>query len=222
MRRFLATTLLLVLAACRPDPGEPDYSGMERILRRESLPTGPLPGPSPYLPGTRRLSLGAFYDGGSSDALAPDGVTRHYFIFVVEGTSRLTYTQRATEDRLEGLVADELSFEGTPWWGGGLVWDTPTDLSAWKTLHVSLRSSDPGLAAIDLRMLHGAGSPKTVTLSAAAYGWKNDGVWHSLALPLSDFAKGGADLAKVRGPLVLGGVGAAAGETLLVDGLYVE
>lgn len=214
MRRLFL--LALLFAACRPDPGVPDYSGMAGLLDAGDT-SGNLPGPRPYVPGTKRLAFGIFYEGGASDLLAIDDATRHYYVF------ESTYSQESSSDRLEGLHSDELTFTGSAWWGGGLVWDTPVDLSAWKTMYASFESPDPHLDALDLRMLSGAGaSPTSIALPASRYGWNNDGTWHSLAVPLADFADAGVDLTKVRGPFVLGGVNAGSGETLLVDDVYFE
>jgi hypothetical protein len=215
-------TLSCLLVACRPDPGLPDYSGMAALFDAGSGPQGSLPGPSPYVPGTRRLAFGIFYESGASETLLVDDATRHYYIFgLPSGMS--TYTQQSSSDRVEGLHSDEFTFGPTGFWGGGLIWDRPTDLSAYTTMHVSLVSSDSSLAAIDVRMLSGDGpSPKNIPLKAGDYGWKNDGLWHHLAVPLADFVAQGIDLKKVRGPFVLGGVNPGNGETLLVDNVYFE
>lgn len=208
--------------ACRPDPGIPDYSEQDAWLDAGQGPDGALPGPSPYVPGTRRLAFGLFYEGGASETLLIDDATRHYYIFGLEGSGAPTYAQQASSDRVEGLHADELTFTGTAWWGGGIIWDTPTDLTSWTSLHVSLASSDAGLASISLRLTSGAGTPATATVEASAYGWKNDGAWHHLVIPLADFRSHGAELDKVRGPFLIGGVGAKTGERLRVDALYAD
>jgi hypothetical protein len=220
--RSMTLALALAAAACRPDPGLPDYSTMAGLRDAGADDGGLLPGPSPYVPGTRRLALGLFYEGGASESLALDDGTRHYYIFGLEGSGTLTYAQEASSDRVEGLAADRLVMAGTPWWGGGIVWDAPTDLSGWRTLHVSLASSDPGLSAIQLRLLHGEGSAREALVEAGDHGWAADGAWHHLAIPLAAFGAKGADLTRVRGPFLIGGVGAGGGEAILVDNLYVD
>ncbi len=108
------------------------------------------------------------------------------------------------------------------------MWDTPTDLSSWTTLHVSLKSSDPGMAEVEVRVLHGAApaGPITVGLRGTRYGWVNDGEWHHLAIPLADFTAAGVALSRCRGPLGFGSPNGApamhAGETLLLDNFYYE
>jgi hypothetical protein len=216
----MALALMLCAAGCRPDPGVPDYTQMQALLDGGSGPQGVLPGPNPYVPGNRRLAFGLFYEGGASETLLVDDASRHYYVF---GDTGPTYGQRASNDRVEGLRSDELSFVGNPWWGGGIIWDNPTDLSKWTTLHVSMASPDPGLAEIDLRLVHGDGTAtQEAVLSAGLYGWKNDGAWHNLSIPLADFVAKGGNLAKVRGPFVIGGLGPKNGEKLLVDDMYME
>jgi hypothetical protein len=215
--RALLLSLALLAAACRPDPGVPDYSAMAALLDGGSGPQGSLPGPSPYVPGTKRLAFGLFYEGGASDLLLVDDATRHYYVF------ENTYSQRSSGDRVEGLHSDELTFTGSPWWGGGLVWDQATSLTGWTTLHVSLSSPDTGLAAINLRLLYGEGATAAeAVVKATDFGWVNDGVWHHLSIPLSSFVAAGANLAKVRGPFVIGGLNPGNGESLLVDNMYME
>ncbi len=221
MSYLRATPLFLLLAAgCRPDPGTPDYTFMEGIVDAGPA-TEDLAGPSPYVPGTPRLSLGLFYEGGASERLPLDA-TRHYYVFAIEGSSTLTYSQEVTSDRVEGRTADALRLAGTPWWGGGILYDTPEDFSRWTTLHVSLQSPDDGLAGLELRMQHGASAVSTVSVNASSYGWRPDGTWHHLAVPLADFTAGGLQLSAVRGALLLGGTGGKAGEQLVVDNLYVD
>jgi hypothetical protein len=195
---------------------------MQALLDGGSGPQGVLPGPFPYVPGTRRLAFGIFYEGGASQTLAVDDASRHYYVFGDSSTPP-TYGQRSSNDRVEGLHSDELTFIGNPWWGGGIIWDNPTDLSKWTTLHVSMASPDPGLAEIDLRLVHGDGTAtQEAVISAGPYGWKNDGAWHTLTIPLADFVAKGGNLAKVRGPFVIGGLGPKNGEKLLVDDVYME
>ena len=220
MRRVVAFLLFSILG-CRPDPGVPDYSGMEELMA-DRANNGPLPGPSPYVPGTKRLIFGIFYEGDSSTQIKVDDASRHYYIFIVEGTTRLTYSQRASSDRVEGIQSDEFIGAGEGWWGGGIIWDNATDLSEWKTLHVSLASSDAGFEKINLTMLHGDSQTQAAVLKATDYGWKNDGVWHHLSVPLADFVAKGANLKKVRGPFVIGGMRIEVDESLLVDNLYAD
>lgn len=209
--------VVLVLGGCRPDPGVPDYSALNRLLG-DGGTLEPKPGPFPYVMGTRRLAFGVFYEGAASDRKPID----NYFIF------SNSYATAPEDDCVEGLQSDAFDFNGTSFWGGGLFWNAPTDLAGWTTLHVSLKSEDPGLAAIALRMLYFAPPPgaqeRTVEVKASDYGWANDGQWHSLSVPLADFP--GLDLRRVRSPFtignVMGGSNPRTGELLRVDDVYVD
>jgi hypothetical protein len=168
--------------------------------------------------GARRLAFGTFYEGGASDRLPID----HYFIF------SNSYGTQPADERVEGLQSDELDFKGTGFWGGGLFWDKPTSLSVWNTLHVSLNSADPGLATIAIRVLYFGPAPanaeKTLQVKANDYGWLNDGQWHNLSIPLTDFH--GLDVTRMRSPFTIGndenGGTAKTGEVLLVDDVYID
>ncbi len=216
--RTLVSLCLLSLVACRPDPGVPDYSGMATLFADGG--NSSLPGPFPYMPGTKRLSFGIFYESGSSDVLPID----NYFIF------SSSYATVPSDDRVEGLQADELDFTGATFWGGGVFWDKPTSMTAWTKLHVSLKSADPGLQKIALRTLYFGPAPgnqeQTVELSANDYGYVNDGQWHSLTVPLADFVAKGLNLARMRSPFTIGnqtgGATAKVGETLRLDDVYAE
>jgi hypothetical protein len=138
-RAFLLSVVVLV-TACRPNPGVPDYSSL-KILSGDGGAPERLPGPFPYVMGSRRLAFGVFYEGGSSQVIPAD----NYFIF------SNSYSTVPSDARVEGLFSDQLDFNGTGFWGGGLFWDQPTSLTGWTTLHVSLLSSDPGLTTIAVR-----------------------------------------------------------------------
>lgn len=215
--------LLLAAAGCRPDPGLPDYSAMDQLFDGGGG-VGSLPGPYPYVVGTKRLAFGIFYDGASSDQLDLSDPSHHYYIF------SSTYSDEIWADRVEGTTSNRFSIPGsTPgWWGGGIVWDTPTDLTGWTTMHVSFKSSDPGMAEVEVRLLHGPApaGPITVGLKGTRYGWANDGQWHHLSIPLADFVAAGVNLTRIRGPLGFGSaVGAPlmkSGETLVIDNFYFD
>ncbi|MDP1822785.1 MAG: hypothetical protein Q8L48_06075 [Archangium sp.] len=217
MRALVLISLVLTIAACRPDPGVPDYSGLPAVFGDGGAPEV-RPGPFPFVEGSRRLAFGPFYEGGASDRVPID----HYYIF------SNSYSTEPSEERVEGLQSDQLNFNGTGFWGGGLFWDQPTNLTGWTTLHVSLFSSDPGLSIIAIRVLYFGPSPGNaeVTLQVRAndYGWVADGRWHSLSIPLADFP--GLDLARMRSPFTIGndqnGGTARTNEVLLIDDVYVD
>ena len=195
---------LLLLLACRPDPGSPTYPDPSAV---DTADTGEnddfYDGPDPWEEGEARLSLGAFYEGGASEVLPVDDVTRHYYIY--SGT----YTQ----------TVDVIVHGGGDWWGGGITWDSPEDLSGWSTLHVSVKASTESFATLDLH-LNGGGVEATV--AATSYGFSSDGEWHHLAVPLADFVSGGANLSSVVGPFILIGTAGTAGDELRVDNLYLS
>lgn len=207
----LALSAALGLGACRADPGAAAYPSLDSA----AADTGPgLPqGPDPYVEGERRLDLGLYYEGGSSERVEINDVDVHYYIY------EATYTEKAElQDLVEGRESAKLEAGERGWLGGGLTWDSPRDLSGWGVLALSLRSGDPGMNSLALHMQAGA----EAILPLQAYGWTADGQWHHLRLPLADFAAAGANLSAVTGPYVLIGAGVAPGEQLTIDDLYIE
>ncbi len=202
--------VFMVFVACRPDPGAPSYPRAEAwdpVLDDSDF----LGGSDPYDGSSERLSLGIFYEGGASEVLEIDDATRHFYIY--EGT----FSLEVTDDRVEGLVADAVTLSGGAWWGGGVHWDVPVDLSAWTTLHLAVASPDEGLAGWQLGMSDGTTEAR---VTAADYGFATDGAWRHLAVPLADFS--GLDLTRVAVPLLLVGQGGTAGDTLKLDDLYLS
>ena len=218
--------LVTVLAACFPlfafgcgdDPGTPDYSGHDDLVR----PDQKFEEPDPYEPGKERLSVDVFYEGGRSETIYINGFRTHYFIFGFNEFGRDSFSQAPSGDRLEAEHSDQITLVGTAFWGAGIVWDEPIDLSEWKKLFVSFKSSDPSFATFDLTLLYGDGDmPRSVTLRPTDYGYTNDGQWHSLEIPLQDAIDRGLDPTKVRSPFILGAGGGTFGDRLLVDNLYL-
>lgn len=202
----LLCAVALAMAACRADPGAPDYPEYERVgVGGEDF----LPGPNPYVKGDDRLAIGAFYEGESSELIDIDDTTTHYYIY------ENTYDQFVSDDRVEGAVSDELVISSAQlWWGGGVVWDSARDLSDWTTLRVSFKASDASFEAMDILIQGGAdGRVKPVD-----HGFAADGEWHSLAIPLSAFS--GVDFSQVTIPVSFLNESGPTGETLLVDDLY--
>lgn len=215
-RHSVSVALMLGLAVtgCRPDPGKASYP--DTGSGRTSGDTGAgddLPkGPDPYEAGEARLSVGLHYESGYSDLLEINDVDRHYYIF------ENTYSEEVeTQDVVEGRESTLIVHGDIGWFGGGITWDVPQDLSAWTTMYVSLRSGDPGFAELALHMT--GGGTETI-VQATSYGWVNDGQWHHLEVPLQDFVDGGTDLSAVTAPFVLIGAGGAVGESLKIDNLY--
>lgn len=206
--------------ACRPDPGTPDYSSTPQNVNPDLGTVMNPQGSDPFVEGEARLSVGLFYEGGFSQQILVNGEDVNYFIFIVEGSGDLTYDQETTEDRVEGATADRFTLRGTPFWGGGIIYQRPRDLSRWRTLHVALKSGDASFQQIDLTLQYGPdGSAATaVSVPLTNYGYVNDGEWHDITIPLADFP--GLNRAQIRSPFILGGTGAVRGDALLVDDLY--
>lgn len=209
-------------AACRPDPGIPDYSSHTGLRDRANDAAEERPGPNPYVLGAQRLYLGAFYEGGRSDEILINDVDTFYFIFDTagDGSGQLTYSQETDSDRLEGKLSDAIILNGTSFWGGGLIWNTARDLSDWNTMYISFKSSDETFAdfGVVIQAEEGSGT-RDFRLNASEYGYVNDGQWHSLRIPLEDF--GAVDFSRTRSPLILtDAVQGVSGEMLLVDDFY--
>lgn len=211
---------LLSTTGCRPDPGADDYDSQEvfHFDAGDPRPENYVEGPDPWVEGEPRLSIGLFYEGGASETVVVDDVTVHFYVY--EGTFGLTPEGRGQR---EGLSVDRLVHAGTPWWGGGVHWDTPRDLSLYTTLHVSLRSSDAAFREVKLGMTSGAegsAARAEAQVLASDFGWTNDGAWHDLAVPLTAFVDAGLDPTEVTVALVLGGGSGTSADSMLIDAVY--
>lgn len=229
MRALTFAIALLALTGCRDPLGTPDYSDSPDRTEDAGMRPERLLGSDPYIPGQRRLNIGLFYEGDASQRFGLDAERlclrephtqplRCYFIFAMPD-GQLQYDQDTVDDRIEGVLSDRITLTGTPFWGGGVVWDAPTDLSAWTTLHLALKSSDPSFAEINISMQSGTDMVIAPVQPAANYGWVNDGEWHTLDIPLADFPN--LDRQNIRSPLILGGTGSTADDELLVDEVYL-
>ncbi len=210
----LLAAATLAAPGCRADPGYSSHVGLRGVDAGVARN-----GHDPYVAGERRLAVGLFYEGGASETVPIDGVGTHYYIFQLEGSARLTYTQETSDDRLEGALSARLVLEGTPWWGGGIIWDMPRRLSGYTTVSVTAKSEDPGLSEVFLRLQSGTPAQET-SVALSAYGYAADGAWHPCDVPLADLVAAGFDPSAVRSPFILGGAGGRSGESLLVDDVY--
>ena len=220
--RLAALLAIGTTMGCAADIGTPNYEFMEGLV---SPPVNPPPvPPNPFQAGDKRLFVGYFYEGGRSTSIPINTVTTNYFIFVTDEDNPLatfTYSQTDTDDRVEGLIAIEISLLEQPFWGGGIIWDEPHDLSEWTTMYVSFKSSDPSFAGFDLTVQSGTGEDgQGFTVDVRNYGYENDGDWHNLRIPLQDFIDLGFDISAVRSPFIIGGAGGRPEDTLLIDDLY--
>jgi hypothetical protein len=203
-----------VLGGCRPDPGPSLYDDMDFTAPDGGGGAGgeDLPGPTPYVAGQPRLAVGAFYEGGRSEEVQVNGTDSNLYIY--EATASLD----VVGERVEGKQAEKVVHSGKAWLGLGVHWSAPRDLTKWRVLHVSLRSADPGFSDVKVGMNSGAST--SVQLGAAAYGWRNDGEWHHLAIPVADFVAKGLVVRETVAPFVLVAGQGASGHSLLLDNLY--
>ena len=178
---------------------------------------GKLPGPRPFQEGDKRLSMSVFYEGEYSDLLEIDDVTISFFIFQNDFTGTLTYDTLADVDRIEGLASDRIIHGAEGWFGGGIVSTEPIDLSAWTHVSASFKSAAPSFESFDILI----GGDVEVRVDVSDHGFANDGEWHSLTIPLTEWTDGGVDLSAVLVPFALVGEGGVAGASLLVDDVYL-
>lgn len=202
---------LAALPGCRADSGPDDYQSQERLR----LDAEPPPIDADVEPGERRFNLGAFYEGPADEGMVIDGTSVHFYIY------EDTFSQSVEEvDHVEGAVADRLITRGGPWWGGGIHYDVPQDLSGWTTLNISLKTNAASQAGFKIALNH-VGDVQTL-IDLSEYGFAADGQWHRIEIPLRDYAEAGADLTQVTAPLVFAGPAGAAGDSVLVDGAFLS
>jgi hypothetical protein len=214
-----ALGLVLLLSACRPDPGPADYTGQDLPDGQNPDGGGPvsemLPGPFPFEAGQRRLMVGVFYETGRSEEVLLDNSTTNFYLY-----DNTVYVE-SDPDRVEGKTSDRILWNSKAWLGFGVHWSTPRNLDAWKTLHISMKGTDAGFAKAKIGMSHGTGgNEKGFPVDASKYGWKNDGEWHHLSIPVSDFTALGLRLNDVSAPFVFTTEGGSSGQSILLDNLY--
>lgn len=205
--RALVPISLVALGACLPDPGLPEYPDHPIYVDTDDPA---LEGPDPWV-GQPRLSIGTFYEGGSTEVVEIDNTSTHFYIY------DNTFTVAPSDDRVEGLVSDALSATSVGYVGGGVHWDSPRDLSAWTALHVSLWSEDATMEGLQLGM-NGGGTEGRVSVSA--HGFEADGEWHSLVIPLTAFP--GVNRSSVSVALLWVAAGTSAGDTVLIDDVFLS
>ena len=157
--------------------------------------------------------LAVFHEPPCETMFMVDDETRHYYIY------DSTYQHSSSSDAYEGAESALLSASGGSWWGGGLHSSTPVDMSSYTTMQVALKASNPDFNNVEIRM-EAEGQSAAVTVLASSYGYTNDGQWHALQIPLSDFV--GLDLNNVTGLFMLGGGMETSGAELLVDAVFFE
>jgi hypothetical protein len=215
--RTLLTLSLTCLVACTEDelPGPPPEYGEDDT---GSNGTGTYqPGSDPYEEGELRAGISDFYEGPSTDSILIDDVNTFFYVY-----SDTFAVIQNFEETAEGLYSSEWVSKGQGWWGGGIHHTTATfDISAYATLHIAMMSSSEEMAAVTIGMITDGGS-SDAEVAAADHGWVNDGEWHDLAIPLSEFVARGADLTALTSPLFLIGEGAnTSGESIWLDDIYL-
>lgn len=203
----------LLLAGCGEDLAAPNYPDFTDALAAQEDQNTFVESPTPFIPGSKRLSIGIFYDGAYSDIILLDDTTSHFYIY-----SQTFDIQNEYQLVREGLRADAILGQGSAWLGGGVTWDNPQDLSNWTTMHVSLWSESEDYNSLQIEFEAGA----VLRVPIADYGFVANGEWHELTIPLSDLVDLGADLTSVTRPFVLSGGNVSVGARLIVDNLYLE
>lgn len=221
-RALLSTAILwlcvLALAGCREDPGDPNRQLLDDWENPEGFFPEAVEGPDPFVEGEQRFNVGLFYEGGFSEIALLDGTTSNYFIFEAFPGGPLTYSGLIDDqDKVEGVFSDRIVHAGLTFWGGGVFWSGPRDLSRWTLMHVSLKSSDEAFAEIDLGL---ESNGTQIFLKATDYGYTNDGQWHHLVIELDDFVAAGANLTQLTSPFLFTGGAGEAGEYFKIDAVY--
>lgn len=211
MNRTLLTGLVctLTVMACRPQRGPAQYPEITPYIDTAS-PL--LLGFTPYTPAVQRLSLGAFYEGEATEVVPIDSTTTHLYIY------ENTFSTSVSDDRVEGLQSTVGTVGNVGWWGGGIHWDSPRDVSNYNTLHLALKSSDPSAEALEVGM-GGGGVEARVLVSD--YGFVADGEWHAIRVPTADLVALGVDLASVGVAIQFIGSGENPGSETFIDDVYL-
>ena len=156
--------------------------------------------------------LDVFHEGPCETMFLVDDESRHYYIYSA------TYDHSSSSDAFQGASSAKITSNGSSWWGGGIHSDSPVDLSGYTQMNVALKADSTGFAEVEIRMEAETGGAKTV--KATDYGFENNGTWHALSIPLTDFT--GLDLTQIKGLFMLGGAAEPSGAELLVDGVSFE
>lgn len=224
LSKIQLVSLVALVTACSAAPEDgPEYED----TGSGSSDTGDGPdinfyqGSEPFTEGMERLSIGIFYEGEASQTIEIDDLTSHYYIYSDESSGQVTYeTYQDTTDRVEGYLSDVLVHSGGGWWGGGVHWDTPQDISAWTHLNLSVKSSDSGFSSTEVAIQSQGASFSEGKVRLSTYGFVADSEWHRLQIPMADLAIDGLDLTAVIAPLILVAEGGNSGAELRIDELY--
>ena len=164
-------------------------------------------------PDLHPFCLDVFHEPPCETMFLVDDVTRHYWVY------SNTYNHSNSSDAYEGAESALITATGNSWWGGGIHSTTPVDMSEYTTMHVAMKASGTGFSNVEIRM-EAEGQSGAVTVNASSYGYTNDGQWHAMQIPLTDFV--GLDLSNVTGLFMMGGALEPSGAELKVDAVYFE
>ncbi|UGU15868.1 hypothetical protein LS482_19585 [Sinomicrobium kalidii] len=151
-----------------------------------------------------------------ADPDAPEETLEKYGIYtedltVAEGSevdiiSNYQFNIETTGDAFEGEKALRFSIDNSDSWAMASIQPKgdPVDISAYTDYKVTLKSDSEG--SIYIRM-QGGGERAIITLDASeeSYGFKRDGQWHPVTIPITDFLKDNPklDLTRVTDFMVL-------------------
>jgi hypothetical protein len=204
--------MILFLFACRPDPGNPDYANFGGLVDADTAFVDDYIAPDPYEEGESRLSIGIFYEGDYSEIIEINDTDTHFYIW------NETMLVTSSDERVEGLVSDEILVSNLGWYGGGVYWDFPRDLSTWTHLNLSLQSFSPEMISLEIG-LGESDSGQQAWVLASDHGFVTDGNWYTLSIPIQDNF-GTLDLTAAQMPLSLRGEETPEGNILRIDNLY--
>jgi len=227
MKNALLILLFTNIISCRPEPGPHYYESQEDFSQSHLAGGNFLSGEVPYESGTPRLDIGVFYEGESSEVIAINETDIFYYIYdqvQADESRKTTFTQTSDVDHVEGTQSDHFLMSDLGWFGCGVHWDSPRDLSQWTHFALNFKSSSASVSNINIGMNNVIDENEfAVFVAASDYGFRNDGTWHRVVIPLSDFTSQGLDLSSIRSPLILssGTLSIEPGDELLVDDVYL-
>lgn len=204
--------MILFLFACRPDPGNPDYTNFGGLVDSDTATVDDYIAPDPFEAGESRLSIGIFYEGNYSEIIEINDTDTHFYIW------NETMLVTTSDERIEGLVSDEILVGSLGWWGGGVFWDLPRDLNTWTHLNLSLQSFSPEMMSLEIGIGENDSGQQAWVL-ASDHGFSTDGNWYTLSIPIQDNF-GALDLTASQMPFNLRGEDTPEGSSLRIDNLY--
>lgn len=109
---------------------------------------------------------------------------------------------------------------GKTWFGFGITSDNPFDMTAYKNgaLHFTLRTAAQNEFWIGIDGANNTKPRITFPANNGLYGFKRDGQWHNIVIPMADFIAKGLDPGGCGNIFMLGGAGAPA--AICIDDVY--